>query len=76
MFSIMLIHCSEFKERRYCGVVVEKYLLHKNNGGTHNIVLHSDSLNRNINISVKANTYINLEKGQRTCFDLTDYQIE
>ena len=71
---IALTSCQ--KERPYCGVVVEKYLLHKNNGGTHNIVFHSDSLNRNINISVTDNSYVNTSVGERVCYDLFDFQID
>lgn len=72
MSVIALFSCQ--KERPYCGVIVEKYLLHKNNG-THNIVFHSDSLDININVSVTSLSYVNTKVGQRVCYDLTDNQI-
>lgn len=60
---------------KYCGKVTEKYLLHKNNGGTHNIVFYSDSLNRFISVSVTENTYFNVNVGETVCFNLSDYQV-
>lgn len=75
-YLISLIALSScMKERPYCGVVTEKYLLHKNNGGTHNIVFYSDSLKRNVNVSVTDNSYVNTVVGERVCYTLSDYQI-
>lgn len=77
IFLISVIALSSCqKEKPYCGTVTEKYLLHKNNGGTHNIVFYSDSLKRNVNISVTDNSYVNIKVGERVCYMLTDYQIK
>ena len=74
ILSIVAISSCQ-KEKTYCGVVTEKYLLHKNNGGTHNIVFYCDSLNRKVNVSVTDNSYVNTEIGERVCYTLSDYQI-
>lgn len=63
------------KDKVYCGKVKEKYLMHKNNGGTHNIVFYSDSLKRNINVSVGTGTYFNTNEGETVCFSLSGYQL-
>ena len=64
------------KEKPYCGTVMDKYLIHKNNGGTHNIVFNSDSLKRNVSVSVTSNSYVNTIVGERVCYMLFDYQIK
>jgi hypothetical protein len=70
---IVITSCQETKT--YCGKVSEKYLLHKNNGGTHNIIFYCDSLHKFINVSVTADCYVNTKKDDIVCFSLNDYQI-
>ena len=67
--------CSQTSNKTYCGTVIEKYLLHKNNGGTHNIVFYCDELKRNINVSTNVDTYVNKKVGDSVCFELSDYQL-
>lgn len=71
--AILLFSCQH--EQTYCGKVSEKYLLHKNNGGTHNIVFYCDSLQRFVNVSVSVNCYVNTKEGEIVCFTLRDYQV-
>ena len=63
------------KEKTYCGKITQKYLLHKNNGGVYNIVFFCDSLQKNVNVSVTADCYVNSTEGETTCFTLYDYQV-
>lgn len=68
IFSILFIGCQ--KEKTYCGVISEKYILHKNNGGVYNIVFYSDSLKKYINVSVTSDCYVNSIVGKRICIRL------
>jgi predicted component of type VI protein secretion system len=75
ILSFLIIGCNTSTDKKYCGKVTEKYLLHKNNGGTHNIVFYVPELGKKVNVSVTADTYVNTDTGQNICFTLSDYQI-
>ena len=66
--------CGE-RPQIYCGKVSEKYLIHKNNGGTHNVVFYSYSLHKFVNASVTEDCYVNTKKGETVCFTLYDFQV-
>ncbi len=60
----------------YCGLVVDKYLLHKNNGGNYNVVFYCKPLSKKITVSVTASCYVNCTISETTvCFDLYENQI-
>ena len=63
------------KKNLYCGPIVEKYLLHKNNGGVYNIVFYNDSVKENINVTVTASTYVNSKVKQNVCFYLFPFHL-
>ncbi len=67
---IIVLLQSCLQKQLYCDKVVDKYLLHKNNGGTHNIIFYSEELKRNVNVSVTEDTYVNSEIGKNVCFEL------
>jgi len=73
--GLLLFGCEHQHLQIYCGKVTEKYLLHKNNGGTHNIVFYCDSLRKFVNISVTADCYLNVKEGEPACFTLEDDQV-
>jgi hypothetical protein len=72
--AVLFSSCVESKN--YCGKIVDKYLVHKNNGGVYNIVIFNKELNKKINVNVDDNTYVNNEIGDIICFELTEYQIK
>jgi hypothetical protein len=72
---VLLVGCTS-TDKQYCGKVTDKYLLHKNNGGTHNIVFYVAELHKKVNVSVNPDTYVNTDTGQVICFMLSDYQIK
>lgn len=66
------------KETQYCGKVVSLYMTtagYKVSSSKH-IVFYNDSLKRNIDVKVTNQTYANVVKGQRICFDLNEMQLE
>lgn len=71
----MVLFASCNQTKTYCGKVTDKYLLAKNNGGVYNIVFYCDSLKKNVNVSVTADTYVNTSIGEHVCFDLDEYQL-
>ena len=71
---VLFSSCVETKT--YCGKIVDKYLVHKNNGGVYNIVIFNKELNKKINVTVSDNDYVNNEIGDNICFELTEYQIK
>jgi len=73
MLALCFASCQN--ENTYCGKVSEKYLLHKNNGGTHNVVFYCDSLHKFVNVSVTEDCYVNTKEGEIVCFKLKDYQV-
>jgi hypothetical protein len=74
MLAVVLL-CGCQHSQNYCGKVSEKYLLHKNNGGTHNVVFYCDSLHKFVNVSVTEDCYVNTKEGETVCFTLSDYQV-
>ena len=63
--------------RLYCGNVVKTFYTAEGYRESSKafVVFHSDSLNRNIAVSVSWNTYANATPGQPICFRLMDYQL-
>lgn len=77
IFELLIISVTfgcQPKKFDYTGVITEKYLLHKNNGGTHNIVFLCDSTKKYISVSVSENQYYNLKVGQHITFNLYEWQ--
>lgn len=73
VFALIMSGCQN--EATYCGKVSEKYLLHKNNGGTHNVVFYCDSLHKFVNVSVTEDCYVNTQVGEIVCFTLPEWKI-
>lgn len=74
-FVGLTILCGCVHEETYCGKVTEKYLLHKNNGGTHNVIFYCDTLHKFVNVSVTSDCYVNTKEGEVVCFKLRDYEV-
>jgi hypothetical protein len=72
--TIVLFSCEV--KKTYCGKVTEKYLLHKNEGGTHHVVYYCDSLHKFIDVSVTTSCYVNTKLGDRVCFKLYNFELE
>lgn len=75
---IMLLLFSCIKEDKYCGTIIEKYRSpagYKIHSKPH-VVFYSDSLKRNVDVTVTDNTYVNSYVGKRICFQLSEYQIQ
>ena len=66
--GLTLFSCSyesdEYREKNYCGVVVEKYITGK---GDRYIVIYHDSLGKKLNLYVTGNEYVNADSGKVTC---------
>jgi hypothetical protein len=76
---VVLIKISEANNvATYCGTVVDKYITaagYKVSAQRH-VVIYNDSLSRNIDVRVTNQTYVNLEVGDKTCFELSESNLK
>lgn len=78
IFKFFKFAYDQNKETQYCGKVVKCYMTtagYKVPTSRH-IVFYNDSLNRNIDVRVTNQTFVNITEGQIVCFDLNRMQLE
>lgn len=78
LLLFIFLNCSCEQEKMYCDKVIEKYRTsagYKVKGESH-IVFYSDSLKRNIDLTVSDNIYANYFLKDNICFSLFEYQTK
>lgn len=74
--SLLLISCDEFKEKRYCGVIIKSFITEHKIETDYHVVFYCEELKKNILVDVTADTYVNTDIGESVCFSLSKRDIE
>jgi len=78
---LLLVGCSDNKEKRYCGTVVEKGKEEPTSGykskrdATYFIIMRTDSCNQTIRVNVTVPTFYNAKIDSPICFLLDGWDL-
>jgi hypothetical protein len=76
-----IISCDDRTEKNYCGTIVDKGYEAPTSGykskrdPVYFVIMKVDSINKNIRINVTIPTYYELNNGDRTCIELTGFEM-
>jgi len=78
LVALLFVGCNEIEQKTYCGRIVNKFQTeagYKVQPQKH-IVIFNKELNRNVDVQVTWNCYVNAQIDSFICFELTKYDLK